>query len=706
MKLVKQLEQLQHYRVALAKGETPELPDSLPQLGLDADVPGLADTTFRELAGVHDTTNFQVERDLLLYELQQALVLEHATIPPYMTALYTLASDSSWQAIEVLRSVMVEEMLHMTLVANLINALGGAPDTASPDFLPDYPAPLPFDVDGIQVNLFGFSRAAVEQGCLIERPRDIRPDMLQDAATPQEHLTIGEFYLRIELRLRFLVETYGEAAVFVGDPKRQVGPPYYYDGAGATFVIADMVTALLALETIRHQGEGFTGSIWSGNRETYNSFPEVAHFFRFNELLCERSYRLGDTVESGPTGKPFKVNWAAAIPIRPNSKLSDYRDAPEIRASAMEFNQAYCDFLRMLDRAFNGQPSLLQAAIGEMFGLKNLMLRLINNPLPDSEQGFHAAPTFEYMPAQAQQPTDASLNPSKEIVMQKALPSVPAPLTMPFYYASLNNCIVHFLVDPERVEPFLEGTVLRPAIFDGKASVAFNFQAYAGLFSGGVDQPPAEWATSCIGVTQELELNIVAYPAAQEDNLPDISFEQWVMGDEQSKLMGNHRVFVPCDSDAAIQAGIDLFGEPKFKTTFGVNLPSYNPVRKPGADRYVPEWVETWGFKVNDPDTPSADIFTCVVDMSGLPAVPGNISSITEYGTHDDRPIACRWNILQPFKTFFLDAREAARVQLSYGDSSHPMQQAMKALLDCGQVAAVQTFVSTPAAIQSRAVFL
>ncbi|RKE36402.1 hypothetical protein B0G76_2580 [Paraburkholderia sp. BL23I1N1] len=290
--------------------------------------------------------------------------------------------------------------------------------------------------------------------------------------------------------------------------------------------------------------------------------------------------------------------------------------------------------------------------------------------------------------------------------MPTTLPSVPAPLALPFYYASLVNCVVHYLVDARHVEPFLVKTPLRAALFGGRASVAFNFQAYSAQFSGGRGVPAAQWPASCIGVTQELELNIVAYPAAQAALLPEVSFEQWVMGDEQSKLMGNHRVFVPCDSDNAIQAGIELFGEPKFKTTFGVNLPSFNPVRKAGVSVFEPDWVDAWSFRVNDPETPANDIFTCVADLAGLRPAPGNLSSIVEYGAHDNRAIACRWNILQPLDTYWLTADDARRVTLSYGRSGHPMQKAMKELLDGAHAQAVQTFLSAPAAIQSRAVFI
>ena len=401
MKLIEQIRLLDDYKESKARSaydpEHSELPPSLPQPGLDAIIPTLA-RSFRDLAEAIGSTSFEADRADLLRDLQKALVLEHATIPPYLTALYTLAPNSSWQALEVLRSVAVEEMLHLTLVANVINALGGTPRTDEAAFMPDYPSPLPFDIDGIVVNLYGFSREAVEQGCTIERPSSIRPGVLFAAKPADGSMTIGEFYLRIEGKLRALVERYGEALVFSGHPSRQVTADYYYDGAGAAFAVTGIVSALLALETIRNQGEGVTDKIWTGNREQFKGFPEVAHYFRFSELLAGRQYQWNDSVETGPRGAPFEVDWSAAIPVKPNCKLADFRHAPELHESAAAFNVAYWDFLRMIQRAFDGEPWLLQQGIGCMFRLKDLFQRLVNTPLPDDPQGRHAAPTFEYAP--------------------------------------------------------------------------------------------------------------------------------------------------------------------------------------------------------------------------------------------------------------------------------------------------------------------
>src|ERR1700709_1315520 len=82
--------------------------------------------------------------------LQNAIRLEHSTIPPYLTALATLSgnSPSVQYARKVIRDVVVEEMLHMTLACNVLNAIGGHPVIADSRFVPYYPHELPMGVAG------------------------------------------------------------------------------------------------------------------------------------------------------------------------------------------------------------------------------------------------------------------------------------------------------------------------------------------------------------------------------------------------------------------------------------------------------------------------------------------------------------------------------------------------------------------------------
>jgi hypothetical protein len=45
--------------------------------------------------------------------LQHAIQLEHACIPTYLYALYSIKPDQNREIVALLRSVMLEEMLHI-----------------------------------------------------------------------------------------------------------------------------------------------------------------------------------------------------------------------------------------------------------------------------------------------------------------------------------------------------------------------------------------------------------------------------------------------------------------------------------------------------------------------------------------------------------------------------------------------------------------
>ncbi|MCA1636155.1 MAG: hypothetical protein LC785_16315 [Acidobacteria bacterium] len=91
--------------------------------------------------------------------------------------------------------------------------------------------------------------------------------------------------------------------------------------------------------------------------------------------------------------------------------------------------------------------------------------------------------------------------------------------------------------------------------------------------------------------------------------------------------------------------------------------------------------------------------------MRGLDAAAGNVSPTTEYGIVGGRLIGARWNILEPHRTYFLEGRQAKRVAVSYGTSTHRMKKDMQALVGKASCAAVQTFASKPSAAQSRAYY-
>ncbi|MFS8096814.1 ferritin-like protein [Lentzea alba] len=315
--------------------------------------------------------------------LQWAIELEHATIPPYLCALYSLDPGRNAAAAQVVGSVFAEEMLHLALAANLLNAVGGEPRLDTPDFLQPYPRPLPHGDRSVQVQLAPFGPAALELFLQIEKPAaaDAPPEA-------DEYETIGQFYAAIEAGLRSLCDSLGEAAVFSGDPKRQVGEFHLRTGGGEVIPVHDLKSALAALAEIVEQGEGAARTeVWDGERDVFHpDRDEVAHYYRFQELKHGRRYQAGDTPQSGPTGEEITVDLDGVLPMPPNPSPADH---PDIRAAQVQFNNTYCLLLYQLEEVFNGNPAQLGATVGTMYQLKGQAQALMK---------MEAGPTFEHVP--------------------------------------------------------------------------------------------------------------------------------------------------------------------------------------------------------------------------------------------------------------------------------------------------------------------
>lgn len=352
--------------------------------------------------------------------LQAAVQLELAVIPPYLCALYTLKPGSNEEASLIIRSVVVEEMLHMVLASNVLNAVGGAPRFATVEDAPRYPAYLPDGERSFQVHLEHFSRDAMDTFLKIEEPSlPHTPALLARSLQAQapvplklmrwRYETVGEFYAAIVEGLGWLAGELGEDVLFSGDRSRQVTREYYYAGGGEPVVVHDLATAQKALEEIVEQGEGEIHSI-------YDEDGDLGHFFRFMEIRHDRRYAPGvlraldaaalPCTPDGaarwplPTDEPLGVDWDAVYPMLRDPRSDDYPAGSGLRAASDAFNALWSRLLRQLERGLTGQPALLLDAVGTMFELKYAALELVRNPLP-GRPGVHAGPVFEYVPAPA-----------------------------------------------------------------------------------------------------------------------------------------------------------------------------------------------------------------------------------------------------------------------------------------------------------------
>jgi hypothetical protein len=352
------------------------------------------------------TDNKKLKEDLceLHCLLQKALMLELSTIPAYATACYSIQEQGQYdrsdpqianaEPIEVIRQVMVEEMLHMVLAANVLNAIGGSPVMNDPKQLPTYPHEL-LDGKGPTVRLRRFIPDQVKAFREVERA----PENLKEALKGDYH-TIGGFYAYIRKRLEEAYKRHGKEKIFTGDAERQIGQDDYYGAGGEVIVVDNLVSAVHALVEIMEEGEG---AHLGGEANDHDRIPgpeerwDVAHFYKFDEILHSRYYQPKDKLGSPPSGGDMIVDWSAVWPMRddPPGKKG-YGKFPEIQTLSDRFNATYSELLGGLHAAFNGDEGQLATLVPVMYRLKENAQRLMRVPLPDSTSGETAGPTWEY----------------------------------------------------------------------------------------------------------------------------------------------------------------------------------------------------------------------------------------------------------------------------------------------------------------------
>ena len=315
--------------------------------------------------------------------LQQAIELEHSTIPPYLYALYSMNEDLNGEIVEIVESVAIEEMLHLTLAANVLNALGGNPVLDTPTFIPKYPGPLPGGVESqLTVSLAPFSMSQLETFLTIEEPEDpldIPTAMLAaDAAAP---ITIGQFYNQIIAEINQLSDS-----DFANPPRNQIGPDLMFESV----VVIDIATAVQALTTIIEQGEG-----------TSNSPEEIvggdyAHFYRFQQILKGKKLIAapGQTPPWIYGGDPIALDPAGVYNVPTNPNRANYNQAQLNLCDT--FNYTYTNLLKTLHNLLNGHPDQFNPAIGLMMSLKSQAKAMMSG-IPDTS--IITGPTFEYQPA-------------------------------------------------------------------------------------------------------------------------------------------------------------------------------------------------------------------------------------------------------------------------------------------------------------------
>lgn len=321
--------------------------------------------------------------------LQIAIKIELATIPPYLCALYSIKERTNIIPAQIIQSVVMEEMLHLCMASNLLNAIGGSPVIDESTTL-NYPDFLPHNDGRFKVGLLKFSKEAIDTFLLIEKPdKDCPPP------TKDKFHSIGQFYSAVRYALEDLEKEYQKKGktIFTGKANKQITPEHYYGSGGKLIAVNSLSTAKLAIEEIVGQGEGIDGSISDGDPGTFGADVELAHYFRFMEVAAGRFFARGDSAQGAPTGTAIDVDWDSVYNMQANPKIASFKRDPDLYKKALAFNKTYGELLNNINGACNGDPALLGQGIPLMYALKYQAIELMK--IPVGNDGSTAGPTFE-----------------------------------------------------------------------------------------------------------------------------------------------------------------------------------------------------------------------------------------------------------------------------------------------------------------------
>lgn len=312
--------------------------------------------------------------DILKQQLRAALQLEFATIPPYLTALWSII-DQADPVAKSIRAVVHEEMLHLALLCNLLSALGERP-VLTGSVVPCYPRQLPGGVlPGVTLDLLGYGSKALKIFMSVERPAQPLPIAGEPPEQPSTDITIGQFYDSV-LRLF-------EALDPPLDFRHQLAGPF------AWLVMGKSRDVSKALELIMAQGEGAHGRPYA----RYQKYP--SHYYRFKQLALSRRLHWNDKTKEFRKGKP--IVQPSVFTLAP-ARWEGYGLAapPALRKASDRFEATYSEMLRLLEASWqDGGHKCFVRALERMFELGDLAQTMMRIGTPDG-RGY--CPSFRYHP--------------------------------------------------------------------------------------------------------------------------------------------------------------------------------------------------------------------------------------------------------------------------------------------------------------------
>ncbi|TDE35689.1 ferritin-like protein [Actinomadura sp. 6K520] len=350
-----------------------------------------------------DTTTDIGKREDLKNHLLQAAALEMQTIPMYLYSMYSIQGrgrsrwDPGMGAARLIRSIVVEEMLHLCLVRNILVALGHGDDIrlCSRTFVPSYPQLMLHRHPPLTLQLQPCTRQVVADIFMeFERPK-ARPE--ESKPGPGEYATIGQFYKAVIKGLEDLADEHGPELWRDNRPDRQYVSGYWNkDGGGEPVKVTNLSTAKQAMKLIVDQGEGINPERPTVPIDPLEPRPgddELPHYTKFS--------RIAEGIE--PIGPVWDV------PVNPKSE--QYVSDPAATSINTLFNAAYCYTLHLLDTIYGvSRADVVPGASSHRYRLERTFISAMQGVLANLAEtmvahkihkgplaGRRIGPTFEYV---------------------------------------------------------------------------------------------------------------------------------------------------------------------------------------------------------------------------------------------------------------------------------------------------------------------
>lgn len=308
---------------------------------------------------------------LLKQTLSQAVTLEFATIPLYLSALWSIKNNLHPAAVSI-RNVVQEEMLHLALACNMLASIGGRPKIydATKSGL-RFPTALPGGVQpGLILKLSGLTDDALDDFLEVELPQseiDIEEyhSKYSSADGNGDHAkTIGALYDAIAGEFQSL--------------KPAMRSDNQVSGPLSWFVVDQPEKVDSAINWIKTQGEG---ALDTSPKNT--GLKKLSHFYRFWEVRkrqkIEKDKVTGQFVFRSPLD--FPEVWPMAVVPKGGYQEKDV--SKEVWLLVSKFDQTYSKLIKLLESAWGdgGQAALWQA-IDTMFDLERYAIPLMKIPIP------------------------------------------------------------------------------------------------------------------------------------------------------------------------------------------------------------------------------------------------------------------------------------------------------------------------------------